>query len=555
MAVTIDDTNLNLVDAADATTGWTSSMGGLNTTSILTREGGTSLQDQASEEQYNVYHGITSEDYTSRTIFGWMRSGGPSTEADASGAGFSMYLGDGTNNRAYDVGGSDNYAFFFSGWSSFRLNTAGLPTSFIQDGGGAPTLTTITRVGYGGQFPAKAAGNSDNVAFDVLRYCSNSNPALLVEGGTTGDRGTFAEITTDDESTSNAWGIIRQLVGGSQAFEVMFGLQIGSLDATAYFEDADFQLFLNGQVTSGGTITAGSMDFSFVGFSSGTNVINFDNFFVQSVGTVSNWDMSDTDIDELVWSNGQFVDMGTFIFQAQDAGNKTLTNLTWVNCDLVDFVGIDADNCNFIGGSNADGAVEWNANSVEENQDNLTFTSDGDGHAIYINIDTASPTTFNIDGYLFDGYAGQSGTAGNRVFYINNPSDGDITINLTNSSAINTVGGGAGFSYELAAGTTSTVTVNQTVTLTVTVVDEDGDPVEGARVRIEAQSDGSEISQGTTNASGVYQDGSYNYGGDVAVLTKVRLKGFVFFRTAGTIDSGGISVGVTLQANPIVDLP
>lgn len=560
MTVTIDATNMVLIDNADQTTGWTSSMGGLNTTTLSTREGGTALQDQASQETYQVTHAITSEDYTGRTIFGWQKSGGPTTEADATAAGFSMYIRSSANGRAYDVGGSDNYAFFFSGWSNFRLNTAGLPTAYFQVvGSGAPTLTALVGVGYGGRFPAKAAGNSDNVQFDVLRYCDNANPALLIEGGTTGARGTWQEVATEDESTNNAWGVIRQLVVGSKAFEVMFGVQVGSLDANSYHEDADFQLFINGALTSGGTITAGSMDFTFVGWASGTNVANYDNFFIQNIGTVSNWDASDTDIDELQWTNGQFVDMGIFTFQAQDAGSKFVNNCTWVNCGQVAFVGTDSDNCAFLGTTNANGAVLWSTTASEvANQDNMTFVSDGTGHAIEIDLNTASLTTYNVSGLIVDGFAGQSGTAGNRVFYIDNALDGDVTINITDGEVLNSVGGGAGFSYEVAAGYTGTVTINQTVTLAAQVnapATEGGAAIEGASVRFENASGGALISQGSTNASGLYSDSTYNYGGDLAVTIKVRLKGWRYFRTAGTIISTGLTVGVTLTPNKIVDLP
>ncbi|UCD24752.1 MAG: carboxypeptidase regulatory-like domain-containing protein, partial [Gemmatimonadota bacterium] len=93
------------------------------------------------------------------------------------------------------------------------------------------------------------------------------------------------------------------------------------------------------------------------------------------------------------------------------------------------------------------------------------------------------------------------------------------------------------------------------VTLTVTVTDSNGDAVEGARVRIENASTGALISNGTTNASGVYTDATYNYGGDLSVRTKIRLKGYKPFRTLGTIVSTGISVGATLITDTIVDLP
>ena len=159
------------------------------------------------------------------------------------------------------------------------------------------------------------------------------------------------------------------------------------------------------------------------------------------------------------------------------------------------------------------------------------------------------------DDQIVDGFAGQSGTAGNMVFLIDNALDGDVTINITDGNALNIVGGGSGFSYEAAAGYTGTVTINTTVTLTVTVVDSDGNAIEGARVRIEESPAGTEIAQGSTNVSGVFTDSTYNFGGDQAVTTKVRLKGFKNFRTAGTIVSTGLSVGVTMQDDQIVDLP
>jgi hypothetical protein len=119
-----------------------------------------------------------------------------------------------------------------------------------------------------------------------------------------------------------------------------------------------------------------------------------------------------------------------------------------------------------------------------------------------------------------------------------------ITVNVT---------GGDSPSVRNSAG--STTTVNNTVTLTVQVNDSDGDPVNQAKVRIENTSTGAQIAQGTTNASGTYVNSSYNYAGDLGVTTKVRLKGYKNFRTGGTIESTGLTVGVTLADDKIVDLP
>lgn len=132
---------------------------------------------------------------------------------------------------------------------------------------------------------------------------------------------------------------------------------------------------------------------------------------------------------------------------------------------------------------------------------------------------------------------------GNAAFF--NDSGGATTLSIS--------GGGATPSVRNALDTTTTV--QNAVTLTVQVDDSGGDPISGARVRIENASTGALISQGSTNASGTYTDATYNYSGDLAVTTKVRLKGFKNFRTGGTIVSTGLSVGVTMADDTSVDLP
>tara|TARA_R110000803_G_scaffold28011_6_gene65086 strand:- start:3345 stop:5150 length:1806 start_codon:yes stop_codon:yes gene_type:complete len=452
-----------------------------------------------------------------------------------------MFLGDGTNDITYTVGGSDNFGFFFGGWSMFRLNTAGVPTNFLVIAGVEASLdvTSITRVGYGGNFPAKAAGNSNNVAWDVLRYCVNTNPALLVEGGTTGARGTFAQIVTEDESSTNAWGIIRVLVPGSKTYELNFGIQIGSLDATAYFEDADFQLIINGSIPdAGASIAAGSMDVDCVGWASGTNVCNFDNFFVQSIGAVSNWTMS-ADLDTANWTNGNFVDCGTFTFPAADLANKSIANVIFTNCGQVTFDGTGADNITFNGSSNALGAVFWDDSSVEENQDNINFISDGTGHAVEVVPVGAGPFTFNIDGWTSSGYeAANDGTTGNTFFICDHATDADITINLTNTTG--------GFAYERKAGYTGTVSVVNNVTLEVTGV------TEGARVSMHDATGGTERLNAlafTSDGAGAFKTTTtYNHGalGDRSVDVRARYSGHA---VAAIADDNTVLVDETEESN------
>lgn len=568
MSVTIDATNLVLIDAADATTGWTSSMGGLNDNQQPPREGGVALQDQGSEETFEVFHTITKEDYTARTIFGWQRSGGPSVEADP--AGFAMYLGDGAaevssvalnaagtgylvndvltvslgsgqlaiggsdatitvdsiggggdiltftlttnglyiidptpltanpvtggtgsgatfnltmgdqkNQVAYAVGGSDNFGFFFQGWSMFRLNTADLPTNVRTLNGVAANLDPagITEVGYAGEFPAKAAGNSDNLGFDVLRYCANANPALLIEGGLTGARGTFQQVTDADDDTNNAWGIIRLLVPGSKAFEVNFGFQIGSLDSDSWFEDADFQLFINGDVPDAGAgISAGSMDVVIAGEPGSTSVINLADFLIQGLGTVSNWDASNVDVDELKWQRGTFTDLGTILLPVQEVGNKFLADVVFNNCGQLVPDTCDMDRITLNGTTDGNGAMLLDE-ATHDNMTDLTFVSDGTGHAIELTPVGAGPFSFNWDDWKFSGYGAND--TGDAVVLVDNANDADVTITIIGNGDIPTV--------TKAAGYTGTVTiVAGSVTTAVNVKDNQGNNLQNARVILEA---------------------------------------------------------------------
>ena len=124
----------------------------------------------------------------------------------------------------------------------------------------------------------------------------------------------------------------------------------------------------------------------------------------------------------------------------------------------------------------------------------------------------------------------------------------------SNSKGIIIVDGGAGTIDHFTDDSGTQWVPPSTVTLTVTVSDEGQNPISGVRVRIEKSSDGSLISQGTTNASGIFTD-SYTYTGDVNVTVKARLKGYKFYRTGTQILDSGLSAGVTLQYNKIVDMP
>lgn len=104
--------------------------------------------------------------------------------------------------------------------------------------------------------------------------------------------------------------------------------------------------------------------------------------------------------------------------------------------------------------------------------------------------------------------------------------------------------------------TTDATTINTTVTLLVTCKNAAGNAIEGVSIRIEKVSDGSLISEGETDASGEYEDSTYNYpGADVAVKVIARMKGYKWNDQQTTIKNTGMTAGFTMVKDPAVNLP
>jgi len=555
------------VNDADNATGWAGD-GAAPATTTLTGyfyEGTAAITTQHSNTDEHVWTtqtsgggGTFSYNLSDATVYMLVKDNLVDTYANG---GVQITLGDGTNDIGYDVAGNDAVGLPLTPfYNAFKLDVSEVvatPGSFNAYAGSEASLaqTAITRIGYGSLHLAKAQGNVANVLVDRISYIANGTAALRINGGTSGTPETMADVQGDDET--NGWGMVNNPLGAQYGFFAPTEWGNPTATADAYFEATNEQWYWIGDNGGGRAIGAGNFPFRLVG--NATDLISFKltNVTIVNTGVRATFDLSDTNVDVVELTNVTFGGLAAITFPTVDA-SKFGASLTFNDCDQVDLQSFTLDGATFNGTTDANGAIIWDENTTDvQNQDNLRFNSDGTGHAIEIAPTGAGPFTYNIDGYVFDGYATQTGTAGNRIFYINPATtSANITINLTNSAAQNPADGGTqALSYETVGGYTGTVTINNTVTLTVTVEDSAGNPIEGARVRIEAASDGSLITQGTTNASGVYSDATYNYSSDVAVTTKVRLKGWRFFRTGGTITQNGISVGVTLSPNTIVDLP
>lgn len=543
--------NFTLVDAADSITGWTA---GLALYSGFQREGNGCLGEQASNGSVNVFHTITADDLSDSTIFGpWLRSGNPTTQANG---GFRTIAGDGINTAIYYTGGSDYYGFFFNGYSLFKLDLAqkAAYTNETLAGGGDASLNeaAITQIGGGWDYGSKAVGNSDNVFLDVVRYITNGDPALVIGGGGSTTEGNFAEVVAEDESTTNAWGVIRQAVPGSKSYELNFGVDIGdSGTGSSYFDDANFQLFLSGE-----NMSAGNMDVNLLANATGTNLLKLDNFVVVGVGTVSNWDLSTANSDTMEMTNGQFVSMGNFAFPVSGGTSRLTRSTAFIQCGTIDAGGIPFTDATFLtcgavthGGGDMSGsrvllsavaadasALIYDVNADPDGEmDGMSFTKGTNAHHA-IGFGTNSPIEMSLRDIDFSGF-NAANAQNDSTFYIAR-TVGTVTLNLFGCSG--------NVTYKSAG---ATVVINRPVTLSMTVKDSAGVEVADAYAYIDDNNITPFIMNTQTNASGVASV-NHNDGPVVGATWRVRKYGYRPYVTTADIGLVDINIPVTLITDP-----
>ncbi len=527
-----------------ATDNWTAAaQGGQNTTVGQYYEGTGSVESQhsnSSEETWtnNDLNATTFNiDLSDSTVYLLIKDNLIDTYANG---GTEIIIGDGTDRIGYAVGGNDAIGLVLkTGFSQFRLDvsevvtTPGTNTAYA---GSEANLaqTAITQIGYGSLHLAKAVGNVPNVFIDNIQYIANGSYALTINGGTVGTPETMADVAADD--VTNGWGMIGNPLGSQYQFGAPCEWGNSAATADTYFSGQDEQWFFLGNNAGGRAIGANNFPFRITGNGTDTTSFVLTNVSIVNVGTRAQFDMSNVDTTILEFTSCSFSDLGTITLQADDSsGDKFFNNCTFSNCDKILADSFPMDTITFNGSNDADGAIlvseaqDTTAGSAGT-QKNLVFNSDGTGHAIHIRPSGAGPFEFTFDNWTFNDYADASGTAADRVIYVNPvTSTADITINIINN-------GDTPSADE--TGYTGTLTINNSVTVEV-----GGFGTSGAAVKVIADATVGSITEGDTLSEGFADitNGSYsfvqNYEGDLDVIVRARGQGnarYVASRRAGS---------------------
>ncbi len=389
MAVTITDDRTEIDDADTVgMTGWASPVAGETLTHFtsdpLPVEGTGCIGIAVSEEVSEVVHQITATDISDHIIYVWISAKG-TMEVLANG-GITMFLSDDTDDIAYHIAGADAAVFRHSqgpvDWQCMALDTTNPPSGFEVVAGVEANLTFTALTEIGAQFEtlSKALGGAANCFIDRI-MTAGDGVGLTIIGGTTGARGTFAEVATDDRSNTagKAYGIVRDLGGNNFSAQgpLTFGDTAGvtvhyfeDLDGSLTFEDRGFAAGRYPITVQGNSTGIGSWVMGVLVGSGDTRSGSNGWIFKWPSGQAAAFTASDADLDIMKLYGGAFIGAGALAFSddATNAPNHDCAGWLFQDCGQAAINRVPFRDVTFDAYAGSEGgAVLWNANADIKN--------------------------------------------------------------------------------------------------------------------------------------------------------------------------------------------
>jgi hypothetical protein len=354
---------------------------------------------------------------------------------------------------------------YLGGWVYYVINparafdtvTAG-SASWTTTGNPAQ-LSGVDGLGVRWKILNTIMGASDNCFLDVMSVGTGYS---ITNGDAGSAEGKFSDFSTYEESSSNRYGALETKSGILFPLcKLYIGASSGSTNTefidsgfTVVWQDAYVASDFYGLICRQGTGTTDVQLSSGIFKAAGSTEVYLDFSGVANVDltniNVERARLIDLDVN-CTWTGGQVVNSG----MVELFGAAAITAVDFLRC--------------------TDGyQLKITNNSYMDNVDNISFTSGGTGHAIWI----TATGTYSFDNIVFSGYAGSDGSTGNECVF--NNSGGSITIN---------VNGGTSPTIRNSAGSSTTVNAGS-VSATVTVVDTTITPIQSARVLALAASGG-----------------------------------------------------------------
>ena len=481
-------TDLTTVDAADALTNWSVTNGTLTLRNDINLEGTNCLVvTGGSTGSYKVITldmGAGGIDLSTDFIWFWLALSDIRSAArmnnkdDGTNPGLEIQLEDTSGNwKRWQVTGQDTY-------TTARLSTSWARYVIDVDSTADSTSGTLTNTAVR-YLRIRVYQNTGSVV-TCVDYVCRGRGLTLTGGGTVGTPLTLDDLV--DHDVTNSLGIIEK----RGSFHTIKGdIVIDSTASDTHLADELKSLFWYDDRSADAieeVCYASGNEPKFIVQETGANDTNVT--FGDATSEVGGLAFSrvDTapiiDFDDAVttnrWYGCQFIQ---FDWSTASAGNADMQNCVLQGCEE-----LALDGRTFEGNtiSEATSGVLMKATHVSKDNTYIGCTD-------AIHVSDNGPLTVTLDGDMFSGNTDDIHFSGTGALTVKNTNGADASTSRVS-------GGG-------------TVTIENIVTVSVTAEEEDGDPIQNARVLLKKVSDSSTVLEGLTNASGVLEDTDYDFPG------------------------------------------
>ena len=384
-------------------------------------------------------YGSTPTFNTGDCLFAWMQCmAGNAMDTYANG-GYRVLMGSSTSVfYGWYVGGSNVGRNPYGGWTNVVVD----PTQTADDTGhGSPTSWRYCGVGFK---LVSGIGKGRPINADAYRW---GRGELIIEYGEAADYGTFDGIATQNDGSSNKWGLFSYQLG-SYLWKGL--LSFGNSTNACDFRDSNVNIIIDETPKTYAAFNkieinnaSSRVDWT------GVNITALQDSGLGADSGVSPGSFEMVADATVNFTTCVFTDMSTFIFDS----NATLDAVTFRRCGQVTQAGGDFDNCIFDESPAATALLVDNPDNV----DNCTFNSDGNGHAIELTSACAG-NSYTLTDFWVSGYAASDGSTGDEAIF--NDSGGAVTINIDGGSGVSNISvrNGSGASTSLVANYSFTVT-------------------------------------------------------------------------------------------------
>lgn len=465
-----DLTDINLVNTAGGTTGWTAiGTGGAGLASetdyFIQGDGCVSKSGWTAATKGMIYDATTTTIAAGDALFIWVKQNNRNLLDTTTNGGVQVIVGSATG--AYDhfyVDGSETEGSDLAGWRNYAIDPTQTPSTTT----GSPTNTNF--IGCLWKILGSGTLKGSPNGIDAFRH----GRELQCTNGETANYATFDGAATYDADTTRAWGLLTPALG-NYLFHGAFVM--GTTGTAVDFRDSNRSIYVLNDLFVPSTFN----EFEIRNASSN---VEWTNIQIVHQGTVSPSTMT-LNVGTFTGDLCRFVGAGTTTFNSN--GSSACTNSTWEDSGQIVLNQADISGSSVLTPTVAadEGAVYDNrttsgATSLTE-LEGCTFTMGTNAHhAIRFGTNVAHELT--LTNCAFNGF-GATNDANDSILRFDATS-GSININLINCTVDGSPATTSNFTIDDAAGITVTPVINPVTTL-ITCIDANGDPVSGARVLVE----------------------------------------------------------------------